>query len=195
MNRTGTPQDDKASGLLFIAREKMVRSRLLAIVILSAWLTMTLCMWFAATGSFGTVRRVLQGGNPQLVETTRSLSPDQTRLVMRHAASEINRTCFRAYGWAQLALAAILLMLLLHPTPRDTAALIAVGIMTAVVAALTFYVTPEVIALGRQIDFVPRDPAPPEMSRFRMLHGAFTVLDGLKLVAGLGLLGRWLWAK
>jgi hypothetical protein len=195
MNRTGTPQDDKASGLLFIAREKMVRSRLLAIVILSAWLTMTLCMWFAATGSFGTVRRVLQGGNPQLVETTRSLSPDQTRLVMRHAASEINRTYFRAYGWAQLALAAILLMLLLHPTPRDTAALVVVGIMAAVVAALTFYVTPEVIALGRQIDFVPRDPAPPEMSRFRMLHGAFTVLDGLKLVAGLGLLGRWLWAK
>ena len=166
---------------------------MLAAIILSAWLAMTVCMWFAATGSFGAVRRVLEGSGPQLAETTKTLTPDQTRLVMRHAASEINRTYFRAYGWAQLALGLGLLVVLLRQTPRDSAALIVAGVMLAVVAALTLYVTPEIIALGRRIDFVPRDPAPPEMPRFRMLHGAFTVLDGLKLLAGLGLLARWIW--
>jgi hypothetical protein len=173
----------------------MERSSLFAVAILAAWLALTVCMWFAATGSFGTVRRVLEGGNPQLTETAKPLSTDQTRLLMRHAASEINRTYFRAYGWAQLVLGAALLGLLLRQSPRETTALVIVGVMAAVAAALTFYVTPKVIALGRQIDFVPRKPAPPEMARFRMLHGAFTFLDGLKLLGGLALLVRWIWAK
>jgi hypothetical protein len=34
--------------------------------------------------------------------------------------------------------------------------------------------------------------APPVMPRFRALHGAFTGLDGVKFVAGLGLLVRWI---
>ena len=165
----------------------------MAMALLGAWVAMTVCMWFAATGSFGTVRRILEGGNSQFAETTRPLTSDQTRMAARHVASEINRTYFRAYGWAQLALGAALLILLLRQTPRDTTALIMIGAMLAVVAVLTFYVTPEVIALGRRIDFVPRDPAPPEMPRFGMLHGAFTLLDGMKLVTGLALLGRWVW--
>lgn len=166
---------------------------MLAISILSAWLAMTVCMWFAATGSFGAVRRVLEGSNPQLAETTKTLTADQTRLVMRHAASEINRTYFRAYGWAQLALGLGLLVLLVRQTPRDPVALIVAGAMLVVVVPLTFYVTPEIIEIGRRIDFVPRDPAPPEMSRFHLLHGAFTILDGLKFLVGVGLLARWVW--
>jgi hypothetical protein len=121
------------------------------------------------------------------------LTPGQTRLVLRHTASEINRTYFRAYGWAQIVLGVLLLALLVKQTPRDTTSLVIVGAMVVIVIPLTFYVTPEIIELGRRIDFVPRDPAPPEMGRFGMLHGAFTVLDGLKLVAGLGLLVRWIW--
>ncbi len=166
---------------------------MLGVAILGAWLAMTLCMWYAAIGSFGAIRRVLESSNPRVAETAKPLTPDQTRLVMRHAASEINRTYFRAYGWAQLALGLGLLIVLLRQSPRDTAALVVTGAMLAVVAGLALYVTPEIVALGRRIDFVPRDPAPPEMARFRMLHGAFTALDGAKFVAGLGLLARWIW--
>lgn len=173
----------------------MGRSHLLATAVLSAWLAVTLCMWFAATGSFGAVRRVLEGSNPQLAETARSLTADQTRLVMRHAASEINRTYFRAYGWAQLVLGGILLSLLLRQAPRDVFNLALAGGMLAAAAVLTLYITPEIVTLGRQIDFVPRDPAPPGMARFRALHGAFTGLDGAKLLAGLALLGRWVLAR
>lgn len=166
---------------------------MLAVAILSAWLAITVCMWFAATGSFGTVRRVLEGGDPQLAEATKPLTAGQTRVVLRYLTSEINRTYFHAYGWAQLVLGLALVILLLRRTPRDMTALIVTGVMVAVVVVLTFYVTPEVIAIGRRIDFVPREPAPPEMARFRLLHGAFTITDGVKLLAGLGLLARWLW--
>lgn len=168
---------------------------MLAVVLLSAWVATTVCMWFAASGSFATVNRVLRESSSQFTDAAKPLSADQTRVVLRYLTSEINRTYFRVYGWAQLALGAILLGLLLRSAPRDTLNLALAGGMLAVAAVLTLYITPEIVALGRQIDFVPRDPAPPEMARFRTLHGAFTGLDGAKLVAGLVLLGRWVLAR
>jgi hypothetical protein len=56
---------------------------------------------------------------------------------------------------------------------------------------LTLGITPLVTSVGRSIDFLPRNPPPPVMPRFWMLHGAFTSLDGIKLLAGIGLLVRW----
>ena len=167
----------------------------MAIALLGAWIGITASMWFAATGSFSTVRRLVEGPSPRLSEVTRPLGPDQTRVVLRHLASEINRTYFRAYGWAQVALAAGLLFLLVRQSPRDGVALATVGAMFALVLALTFYVTPELVSIGRTLDFVPRDPRPPEMGRFRILHGAYAGLDGVKLLAGIGLLVRWVMGR
>jgi hypothetical protein len=158
--------------------------------LLGVWIGITASMWFAATSSFSTVRGLVENPKPRLSDVTRPLGPDLTRLVLRHLASEINRTFFRAYGWAQIVLAAGLLFLLQRQTPGDTVALVTVGAMLAIVLLLTFYVTPELVSIGRAIDFVPRDPPPPEMGRFRILHGAYTGLDGLKLLAGIGLLAR-----
>ena len=173
----------------------MGRIHLLAVVVLSAWMAITVCMWFAAGGSFSTVKSVVEGSNPQFAAASKAMSPDQTRVVLRYLTSEINRTYFRAYGWAQLVLGGLLLGLLLRAAPRDTFNLALAGAMLVLAAVLTLYITPEIVALGRQVDFVPRDPAPPEMARFRALHGAFTGLDGAKLMAGLVLLGRWVLAR
>jgi hypothetical protein len=170
----------------------MEKSRLLAVAILGAWLAMTVCMWFAASGSFSTVNRVLEGSNPPWAEAAKPLPPEQTRVLMRYLTSEINRTYFRAYGWAQLVFGGLLFVILLRRVPRNSVDLAMAGAMLALAAVLTFYMTPQIVELGRRMDFVPRDPGPPEMSRFRALHGAFTGTDGAKLVMGLVLLGRWL---
>ena len=167
----------------------------MAVVVLSAWIAITVCMWFAASGSFRTVTRVLQGSDARFAEAAKPLSPDQARVLLRYLTSEINRTYFRVYGWAQLVLGALLLVLLFRQVPRNTADLAIAGAMLALAAVLTFYITPEIVAIGRRIDFVPRDPAPPEMARFRVLHGAFTGLDGAKLLSGLIVLGRWILAR
>ena len=50
---------------------------------------------------------------------------------------------------------------------------------------LQFYVVPETIRLGRLMDFVPREPPPPEAAPFWRLHGAYTALDMLKFLLGL----------
>lgn len=169
----------------------MGRNQIIAIAVLGIWIGITLFMWFAAGRSFATVERVLLSQNPRYVKITKSLTPTDTRELLRNLASEINRTFFSAYGWAQLILGITLLFLLLRQTPRDSTALAITGSMLAIVLILTLVVTPQIIALGRSIDFVPRNPPPPEMGRFGMLHGAYTGLDGIKLLAGVAMLVRW----
>ena len=80
----------------------MGRSQVLAVAILGAWITSTLCMWFAATRSFATVERVLKRAQPQFVEITKPLGEASTRVVLRYMASEINRTFFWGYGALQI---------------------------------------------------------------------------------------------
>ena len=152
----------------------------------------TLCMWFAATRSFATVERVLKSGQPQFVEITKPLGEASTRMVVRHMASELNRTLFWGYGALQIGLGAILFLLLWQQNPRSALDLGVVTTMLVLAVILTVGITPLVTTLGRSIDFLPRNPPPPVMPRFWMLHGTFTGLDSAKLLAGIGLLIRWI---
>jgi hypothetical protein len=149
-------------------------------------------MWLAATRSFRAVDRVLSQPHPELRKTVQPLGPDLTRVVLRHLASEFNRTLFGVYGWAQMFLGVLLLLVLWRQTPRDTLGFAVASMMLGLAVILTFFIQPRIVSIGRSIDFVPRNPAPPVMPRFWMLHGAFSGLDGVKCLAGLGLLVRWI---
>jgi hypothetical protein len=173
----------------------MGRIHLLAIAILGIWLGWTLAMWFAATRSFRTVDRVLEEPTSELQQALAPLGHEQARTVLRHLASEINRTYFGAYGWAQILLGAILLALLWYEARRASLGVVLASVMLGLVVILTLVVQPMIVSLGRSIDFVPRNPAPPQMARFWMLHGAFTGLDGVKLLAGLALLVRLIFTR
>ena len=170
----------------------MGRTQVLAVAILGAWIMATLGMWFAATRSFATVERVMKGEEPQFVETTRPLGEASTRLVVRYTAAEINRSLFHGYGALQIGLGAILFLLVWLQKPRNAFDLGLVTAMLVLAVILTVGITPLVTTLGRSIDFLPRNPPPPVMPRFWMLHGTFTALDGAKLLAGIGLLVRWI---
>jgi len=170
----------------------MGRSQVLAVAVLAAWIMSTLCMWFTATRSFATVERLMTSGQPQFVEITKPLGENSTRMVIRHMASELNRTLFRGYGVLQLLFGVLLFLLVLRQSPRHTFDISLVAAMLALSIILTLVITPMVTSVGRSIDFLPRNPPPPIMPRFWMLHGAFTALDGVKLLAGIGLLVRWI---
>jgi hypothetical protein len=149
-------------------------------------------MWFAATRSFATVEAVMQSGQPQWVEITKPLGESSTHMVLRHMASEINRSVFWGYGALQIGLGAILFVLLWKQKPRNSVDVGVVATMLALSVILTLVITPMIVSLGRTIDFLPRNPPPAVMPRFWALHGSFTGLDGVKLVGGIGLLLRWM---
>jgi hypothetical protein len=165
---------------------------MIKVALLSAWLAATPLMWFAATQSFRTVDGILQNEKPQLVEATKGMAEGQTRFVLRYVASEINRTYFWGYGLAQIILGGALLLLLWRERPSDSLGFGVVYTMMGLVLILTFVITPMITSLGRSLDFVPRNPSPPLMPRFWAFHGAFTGMDGLKFLGGLGLLIRWI---
>ena len=168
----------------------MTRIQAVSIVVLSLWVGWTLFMWFAATRSFRTVDEVLKSPPSQFSSDLRGLKPEQTREVLRYLASEINRRYFRAYGWGQLALGAVLLFLLAWKTPRNGLNVAVSAVMLFIVVLLTLGVMPQIIALGRNIDFLPGTPPPPGYQRFWKLHMMFTGLDGAKLLGGIFLLVR-----
>jgi len=56
--------------------------------------------------------------------------------------------------------------------------------MLGIVVLMLVYLTPAIVSLGRSLDFVPRDPAPPGMQRFWILHAAYTSLELIKLLIG-----------
>jgi hypothetical protein len=68
-----------------------------------------------------------------------------------------------------------------------------IAVMVVIVVVLQGYVVPETIRLGRLLDFVPREPAPPEAAPFWRLHHTYTGLDMLKFL--LGLAAAWFTAR
>ena len=167
----------------------MARTQLVAIALLGAWTAMTLFMWLAATRSFRTVDRVLAESRAGFETAVKPLGADTTREVLRYLASEINRTLFKAYSGTEIVLG-ILVLVLLARSSADTLSIVLGTLMLALVLILAFVIQPQIVTVGRQIDFLPRNPAPAVMPRFWMLHGTFTGLDSVKLLAGLVLLVR-----
>src|ERR1039457_397748 len=98
----------------------MARSQALAVAVLAAWIMSTLCMWYAATRSFATVERVMKGSQLEFVEITKPLGEPSTRMVIRHMASEINRSLFWGYGALQIGFGTLLFLLVFRQTPRHT---------------------------------------------------------------------------
>jgi hypothetical protein len=56
--------------------------------------------------------------------------------------------------------------------------------MLLVVLFLMVFITPAILRIGRNMDFVPRDPTPPQMRTFGLLHTAYIVITVINLALG-----------
>jgi hypothetical protein len=150
-------------------------------------------MIFVATQNFATVDRVLAEPPHQAAQIFQSLGPDNARLLLRYLAGEENRMFFVSWEWTQIALGlALTAVLLLAVKSRLLAGL--AGAMLIIALFQRFRVTPEMIALGRLVDF-GGGAGSAAYSQFWRLHGLYGVLEVAKLVllvvvAGMLLFGR-----
>ena len=160
-----------------------------ALVVMGAWLMGTVCTSVVATENFYTIDRLLVGSpNSSFRTTVQQLGQPQARDLLRYLSSELNRLYFQMWNVAQLVLGLLVLWLVVS-TQQDPAfarrAVRGVIAMLAVVVAMLVWLTPSIVSLGRSLDFIPRDPAPPGMQRFWVLHAAYTSLEMLKLIVGI----------
>jgi hypothetical protein len=168
-----------------------------ALVAMGAWLAGTVCMSLVATENFYTIDRLLAGSpHPAFRAAVQQLGQGPARDLLRFLASELNRLYFQMWNVAQLAIGGVVLWSI-APLPRrrapanrdgvveaDVPAARGVAAMLAIVVLMLVWLTPAIVSLGRSLDFVPRDPAPPGMQRFWILHAAYTSLEMIKLLVG-----------
>jgi hypothetical protein len=57
------------------------------------------------------------------------------------------------------------------------------------VLAERFALTPNIIRLGRIIDFLPAGPQMPDRVSFGSFHGAYAIIEIVKLIAGFAIAG------
>jgi hypothetical protein len=151
------------------------------LVILGAWIAGSICMSVVATENFYTIDRLLASrANPALAAAADRLGAVEARDLLRYLSSELNRLYFQLWNGAQLVLGLLALWLIAGSAKKVKWGIIA---MLATVVLMLVYLTPQIVTLGRSLDFVPREPAPPGMSRFWILHAAYTSLEMLKLAA------------
>jgi hypothetical protein len=153
----------------------------------------SLFMIFVATQNFGTVDRVLAAPPQEAAQMFQTLGPENARLLLRYLAGEENRLFFTSWELAQIGLGALLTaILLLWMKSRVLTGM--AGAMLIIALFQHFRVTPEMIALGRLVDFGGGSGSA-AYSQFWRLHGLYGVLEVVKLlllvvVAGILLFGR-----
>jgi hypothetical protein len=157
----------------------------IALGLLGGWVIGTLILFTVAPSNFHTVDRILRESTEAVFRAeVASVGEPAARQMLRYLASELNRLFFGLWNIAQLALGAGVIAALWGVSDARRARRL-VWLMIALVLLMLLWLTPEITALGRRLDFMPRDPVPPEMFRFRLLHAAYTGADLAKL--GLGL--------
>ncbi len=156
----------------------------LRLSLMGAWLMGTAILWLVATENFRRVDAVLSSPHLEFHQRLEPLPAGEARVVLRFLASELNRFYFTTWGWSQLLLGGAILVLS-WCLAADRVDLGLLGAMWVLPVILALWVTPSLIEIGRQVDFIPRSPPPPQMGTFWRYHLAYTVTDLVKFGVGL----------
>ena len=95
-------------------------------------------------------------------------------------SSELNRVFFEAWNRTQLVLGGLAVLLAVWGNARRLP-IILLTAATALVALIHWQLEPAIVELGRQLDFLPRDPSPPVLADFQRYHGLYFATETLRL--------------
>ena len=166
--------------------------RRLACFLLGLWLGGGLFMDMVVTENFRSVDRLLAQPAPAAAQQFDKLGPGGARTLLRHQVSEQNRWYFETWGVIETAMGVALLLVLLFGSTEKNFTLLLCLLMLLIVILQRFALTPQMVFLGRIIDWIPADHPADERARFWMLHRAFVGLELLKWALGLLLTGKLL---
>jgi hypothetical protein len=162
----------------------VIQYRRLSALLLGAWLGASIFADIAVTQNFQTVDRFLE--TPGTAATSMELNKAgraEERKILRRNAGEENNWIFLNWERIEIALGAVLFMLLLFGERPQKLLLALCLAMIAIVAAEHFLLTERIADLGRRIDeLAPNDP---QSAQFWKLHGFYSGLDILKLTVGM----------
>lgn len=162
-----------------------MRYRRIVCFLLGAWIGVSAMLALDAYRRFEAVDAVLKSPPEQAVKILKILGPDNARRLLRYTAGVQNSGTFETWETIQLALGVLItLVLFLGSSTRMLS--VAPLLMTLLVAFLHFKITPELIWLGRSLEFSagPDEALPRE--QFWRLHYIYAILETVKCIIGFG---------
>jgi hypothetical protein len=171
-----------------------MHSRRLSCLLLGAWLGCSLFMGAVAVLSFRSARTLLEEAPPQMHVLTQRVGGDEAMThLLRYEVAEQNRQLFEIWEIFQIVMGLFLFGFLLFGTAEGKMPLALCLAMVVIVAAMHWLVTPHIIGLGRELDFLPVDSSPLIRSQLQARHAVYSALELVKLLFGtvLGALLIW----
>lgn len=159
-------------------------------LILGIWLGGSVILGSVVAYNFSGVEDLFER-NPRLQERAGFAIDDvdakKTSLLWVHS-SELNRVFFEVWNRVQLVIGGLAVVVALWAGVRRLPLVLLIA-ATALVAVIHSGLEPQMVDLGRQLDFVPRDPPPSMLADFQRYHGVYFLAEsirfGLVLVAAL----------
>lgn len=160
----------------------------IAAFLLGSWLLGSLFLVFVATRNFQTVDAVLQAPPPEASKMVRTLGHANARQLLRYLAGEQNRRYFETWELAQLIIGAALTAFLLLGVEKRLLAGLA-GAMLILTLFQHLKITPELLWLGRSIDFLPSAAESHARDQFWRLHGIYSAIEVVKMLTAVAIAG------
>jgi hypothetical protein len=159
-----------------------MRTSPLLCLVLGAWLGGSAVVFGVVVFNFSGIR-LLADRNPKLAARLGFDPSDEaakkSSLIWVHA-SELNRFYFDAWGRAQLFIGGVALAAaVLRRQGRPITVCLLLSLLS--VGYHHFVLEPEIVAVGRRLDFEPRDPPPAELATFGRLHAKSLAVEGARM--------------
>ena len=167
--------------------------RRLATLLLGGWLAGCFFMTWVATGNFESVERILKTPSAKAQRELTDIGLARSRALLRFHSSEQNRHYFYNWEIVQLVLAGLVALVLLFATNGDKLVMSLSLFMLAICGIQHFTMTPQIVEVGRVIDFAASDELTAEKEMFWNLHRAYSVVELTKIAAGILLAIRMIW--
>jgi hypothetical protein len=167
-----------------------MHSRRLACLLLGAWLAGGIWIAWVTRQNTATVHRALESPPPAVLLDSKTLGPPAVRMLLSYLASEQNRFYYESWETAQIVLGTFFFFFLLFGTREDKYSLLIPLLMLIITVGQRFVATPEMISLGRTVDFIPESAHTVSMVRLRVVETGYTAAELLKAALGLLLAAR-----
>ncbi len=172
-----------------------MHSRRLACFILGLWVAGGMFMAVVAIENLRSVDRLLNSPNPVASLEFRTLGTQSSRLLLRYAASEQNRYLVENWEIAQIFLGILFFLFILFGTHEGKFSLFVGLALLLITVAQRLFLTPEIVAVGRTMDFVPPDAQSGARIKLMVLQRGYELIELFKWIVALSLAGRLVFAR
>jgi hypothetical protein len=150
------------------------------------WLASLLTVTYVTAFSARTVNAVMENPPHEASKWVDILGKDRTHTLLLHNTAEVNRSILESWGYADLVLCVFILITAVMIKSGKPVIILAT-LLTVLCFASVFLLTPQVVAVGRLLDFRPGFPVPPERAQFASLNGMFNGVSAIRFLSAVAM--------